>query len=245
MIKDPQTKTFSRPSVVEELQAYIRNYIIDHQLRPDDPLPSSNELAANLGVSVNSIREALKALETLGVLEVRRGVGIFVRPLNFDAISKVLEHSFDFDPSTVAELLQIRKSLELSVVPETVKNIDKAGIQAIENLLNEWERNIPTDTWGKLDRQFHNLLNGYANNKILAILLDIFWVAYDNSDLATQHSVQDPYDTLKHHRMILAGVRVKDIDATISAILNSYHEIDERLSLIVHDRESQEMNNNI
>ena len=69
------------------LQADIMNLILERGLEAGDPLPTENELSAVLGVGRNTLRESLKVLQALGVIEIRHGFGMFVAPNNFDALA--------------------------------------------------------------------------------------------------------------------------------------------------------------
>jgi DNA-binding FadR family transcriptional regulator len=224
--------------VVEQLQQYMRNYIIAHDLKPGDLLPSSHELASGLNASVSSVREALRSLEMLGVVETRHGIGTFVRALNFDVLSKILSYSFDFDPSTVGQLLKIRQWLEVAAISEIAHVVDAQKIRELESILAEWERDIPSDDWGKHDRRFHNALNATLNNELLIIFLDMFWVAYDNSNQGVLKALPDPYETLDQHRAILQAVKSGNVDACHKAVLNSYRNIEERLNAATEQHRS-------
>ena len=68
-----------QPILTRAIQEQIKRYVTQEALVPGDPLPSEIQLAVTLGVSRGSVREAIKALESLGIVEVRRGNGIFVR----------------------------------------------------------------------------------------------------------------------------------------------------------------------
>ena len=65
-------------AIFRAAQERIKQYIVDNALRPGDPLPTEFDLSRSLGISRNSLREALKALETIGVVETRHGLGSFV-----------------------------------------------------------------------------------------------------------------------------------------------------------------------
>ena len=67
------------------LQAGIIELILERELEPGDPLPTENELAALLGIGRNTLRETLKVLQALGVIEIRHGFGMFVAASNFEA----------------------------------------------------------------------------------------------------------------------------------------------------------------
>ncbi len=70
---------FRRPALNELIRDYVKQHILDHGLSAGDPLPSETQLAQELGVGRSSAREAIKALQSLGVVEVRHGEGLYVR----------------------------------------------------------------------------------------------------------------------------------------------------------------------
>ena len=78
---------FSAQARLRALQSDILELILERDLVPGDPLPTENELTAALGVGRNTLRESLKALQALGVIEIRHGFGMFVAPSNFEALT--------------------------------------------------------------------------------------------------------------------------------------------------------------
>ncbi len=78
-----------RQTVSEVVQHYIRDYIVEHKLHPGDQLPPEGDIAETLEVSRVSVRESVKILQALGIVEVRHGNGLFVRGLNFDALLEI------------------------------------------------------------------------------------------------------------------------------------------------------------
>ncbi|SUW30856.1 GntR family transcriptional regulator [Brucella abortus] len=78
-MKNPIKPLKRAPLLHVSVQESLRAYIEDNGLQAGAPLPPEGELAARLGVSRNSVREAIKALESVGVLESRRGIGVFVK----------------------------------------------------------------------------------------------------------------------------------------------------------------------
>ncbi|HZQ05535.1 MAG TPA: GntR family transcriptional regulator, partial [Anaerolineae bacterium] len=85
-----------RQLLYQTVQEEIKNYIIENELRAGDPLPTEGELARQLDISRNSVREAVKSLEALGILEARSGSGLFVRNFNFDSILDNLPYGIMF-----------------------------------------------------------------------------------------------------------------------------------------------------
>ena len=85
------------------------------------------------------MREAIKALESLGIVEVRHGNGVFVRSFNFDSVLDLLSYGLVFDPSKIADILQIRIWLEATAIAEVVQRIRPEQIAQIEEVLARWE----------------------------------------------------------------------------------------------------------
>ena len=106
-------ETFSSlrsPSLVERVRQAIKSHIADASLKPGDPLPPETHMARELGVSRSAVREAVKSLEAAGLVEVRRGNGLFVGKFSFDTLLANLPYGLmQPDGTPLHELLEIRK----------------------------------------------------------------------------------------------------------------------------------------
>ena len=204
------TKKLGRPVLSKLVQNYIRDYIITHKLRPGDGLPSEGQIAQDLGTSRSSVREAIKSLESLGVLEVRHGHGLFVRVLNFDAVLEVLSYSVIFEPSILLDLLRGRRLLESSIIPEVVHNIQTSELDKCREILAEWETRLDDGLpYSEQDRHFHQTLYQVVDNKLLVNLAGVFWNAYWSTEVNTiPVTASEGRRILEHHRAILQiGIR--------------------------------------
>src|ERR671912_516559 len=103
------------PSLHVTVQESLRGYIEDNQLKAGDALPPEGYLAQQLGVSRNSMREAIKALESVGILETRRGIGVFVKAFSFDPLLEHLAYGLRGSLREVGELVEIRRVLEVAL----------------------------------------------------------------------------------------------------------------------------------
>jgi DNA-binding FadR family transcriptional regulator len=218
------------PALYSRLQEHIKGYIVSQNLRPGDPLPSEGELASTLGVSRGSVREAIKALEALGVIEVQHGTGIFVRELNLDGILDVISYNLDFDPGTVAELLQVRKWLEVAVLGEIMRRIGDAQYDELAAILAEWREVSPGASWAHLDRRFHQVLNDTLGNRVLSLFLDAFWVAFANTNDEIIKSLPDRDATWRDHSRIVEAVRAGDLAEAQRTLVASYAHVDQRIA---------------
>src|SRR5687768_17072603 len=96
----------------EGAEASLRRYMVEKGLRPGDRLPSEADLCVTMGRSRMLIREALRSLEALGLLEARAGSGWYVRAFDVAAATQVFARSLAFHPRAVLEVMAVRRSAE-------------------------------------------------------------------------------------------------------------------------------------
>ena len=175
-----QLKPLRRPpSLHVTVQESLRSYIEDNQLKAGDPLPPESFLAQQLGVSRNSVREAIKALESVGVLETRRGIGVFVKEFSFQPLLDNLAYGLGDGLRDIEELRELRRVLETGLIHKTVEMIGEEDLAALrqvtERMRQRAERN---ESFVEEDEQFHRLLFRCQNNRMLTGLIEVFWRAF-------------------------------------------------------------------
>jgi DNA-binding FadR family transcriptional regulator len=221
-----------RPSLNETIRDYVKEYIFDQGLAAGDPLPPETQLAQELGVGRGSVREAIKALHALGIVEVRHGDGLYVRPFNFDPILETLSYGIRFETVTLAELLQIRILLERSAIEEAIERISFEQIRQLESLMERWKQRVGTDhPHGDLDEEFHRILYTSLNNQTFMKLFEVFWIAYENLEdpiIRDMVRVERDYTT---HRALLDAVKTKDFDAARKCMAQHFAHLEERIRL--------------
>jgi DNA-binding FadR family transcriptional regulator len=212
------------------IQDQIKHYITASRLGPDDLLPPEGQLAIDLGVSRGSVREAIKALESLGIVEVRHGDGVRVRSFNFDSILDLLSYGVLFDPDRVVGILQIRIWLEDSAVVPAVEAIDDATLDEMDTLLDRWNKKAEAraDT-SEEDRAFHRLLYAGLRNESLSQLIDIFWLVYHSMPEDEMGPDHDPVATVENHRELLAAVRMRDSELARMRMNEHFRNLEERI----------------
>jgi DNA-binding FadR family transcriptional regulator len=196
------------------VQESLRNYIEDNDLVAGDPLPPETFLAQQLGVGRNSVREAIKALESIGILETRRGVGVFVKEFSFQPLLDNLAYGLQASLRDVEELREIRRVLETGLIDKTIAMISEEEVAALravtERMRERAERN---ESFAQEDQLFHQLLFRCQNNNMLSALIDIFWTAfYKASDFANLTN-PTPLATWRDHHEIVEAVAAKDVEA--------------------------------
>ena len=223
------------PMLKRAIQDQIKQFITDRKLGPGDLLPPEGQLADDLGVSRGSVREAIKSLESLGIVEVRQGDGVRVRPFNFDSIFDFLSYGLVFQPEKATEILQIREWLEGSAVAEAALVITEDQLDQIEILLNTWEKKAAVrEQSSEEDRGYHRLLYTALGNASLLSLIDIFWVVYNALPRQTIGEDANPLATVQAHRELLAAVRSRNAPLAQQRMRAHFRNIEVRLDHAAH-----------
>lgn len=213
-----------------EVQAAIRDYIERHRLEANDPLPSEGELARALAVSRNSVREAVKALESMGILETRRGSGLFVRAFSFEPLLNNLPYGLMDGMHDLADLLDVRRILELSKIDLAVERLDAAQAGALDEILDGMRRKAERgESFPEEDRRFHRTLFASVDNRLLLDLVDVFWLAA--SKVSRHHNLADPkpMNTYRDHVAIVEAVKAGEVERAREALDRHYAGIAERI----------------
>jgi DNA-binding FadR family transcriptional regulator len=199
-------------SLNEMICDYVKHYILERGLVVGAPLPSESQLAQMLGVARSSVREAIKALESLGIIEIRHGDGLYVREYNYDPVVEVLKYGMRFDATTLSELLQIRMWLEKSLIKDVADQVGPKEIQELDRQVVEWRARIQRDLAAvDLEERFHRTLYSIIGNRVLVKILEVFWLALEHAPIAPHREPQvvldnhiDILETLKEHNPVSA-----------------------------------------
>lgn len=196
------------------VQDELRSYIQQNNLQPGDPLPPETEVAQQLGVGRNSVREAIKALESLGILEVRRGVGVFVKAFSFQPLLDNLAYGLGSSLRDVDELRTIRRVLETGLIHLTIAAITEDEIAALRAVTAEMRAKAERgESFAQQDQEFHRLLFQCQNNQMLIGLIDVFWRAFNTASNFANLSNADPLATWRDHHEIVEAVAARDVEA--------------------------------
>ncbi|HVG98204.1 MAG TPA: FCD domain-containing protein [Chloroflexota bacterium] len=157
------------------LQTAIRRYIVEHGLQPGDRLPSEAELAAALGNSRLIVREALRALDAVGVLESRAGSGWFVRRFDVAAAARIFAQSLAFHHRALLDLLAVRRAAESRLVGTLVGTLAEADLAVLEELADRMRwRAGRGEVFAAEDAEFHRRLLACTGNLVALALADLY-----------------------------------------------------------------------
>lgn len=160
-------------AVTDEAIEKLRAMIVSGQLRPGDRLPREADLANTLGLSRNSLREAVRALSLVRILDVRQGDGTYVSSLAADSLLEALNFIVEFHrDASVLELLEVRRILEPAASARAAVLISAPSIDHLAEILDRANADSPVEDLVKADVEFHRAIAGAAGNSVLASLIE-------------------------------------------------------------------------
>jgi DNA-binding FadR family transcriptional regulator len=162
--------------VYEQIAEHLTQLIRERDMRPGDRLPPERELASQLGVSRPSVREAMIALETAGLVEVRTGSGTYIREISSPGTFVLPWTTQDDAGPGVREQLQARKLIEPEMAALAVESITDVEIDALAAAIDRAEKRfVNGQTAEEDDYFFHVSLAESTRNTVLAGLVRHLW----------------------------------------------------------------------
>ena len=165
----------------DRIKTVLKQAIIDGELDAGDKLPTEEQLAEELNVSKVTVREALREMETEGLIEKRRGLhgGSFVAPPNYSKISELVVNYIQFGGLTPKHLTEFRMLLEPSMVALAAERRDDKDLTAIHRCVAAYEKSLAE---GKIDHaaglKFHRLIADACHNPfisaVMAAIVNVF-----------------------------------------------------------------------
>ena len=174
---------FSAQIRSQALQTRIMDLILERGLDVGDALPTESELSAELGVGRNTVRESLKVLQALGVIEIRHGFGMFVAPNNFSALVSGLTFrgrlSLRHKGEEAMELIDVRQALESGLIGSAIDLLTEDHLADLRSTMQEMQDAAAKgEPLAAHDAEFHRRLYAPLNNELLINLMDVFWQVY-------------------------------------------------------------------
>lgn len=200
--------------MTDEAIVRIKEMLLSGELRPGDRLPPEKELSEKLGLSRNSLREAVKALELIRVLDVRRGDGTYVTSLEPRLLLEAMAFVVDLhQDASVLDLFEVRRILEPAALTMATRRSSEGDIATLYGILDEVGHETSVEDLVAHDIKFHGFISDLSGNSYLSSLLQglssrtlraRIW-----RGLTEENSVAR---TLNEHRAIVDAMAAKDTD---------------------------------
>lgn len=208
--------------------AGIKDYIRDNHLAPGDVMPSEAVLCQELGLSRSSIREAVRILSTLDIVEVRHGYGTYVGSMSLEPLVQglVFRTVLGADRSTakLRHVVEAREALDLSVGAELISSAGALPMGRLREIVAEMKlRDAAGEPFTKEDQRFHRVLLTNLTNPLIRELSDAFWQVH--MQVVPVLGVARPADmeqTIDAHGEILDAIEASDLSGYQRAVRRHY-----------------------
>jgi len=205
----------------------IKRMVIEGELRPGQALPAERELAAMLGISRPSLREAIRALTAMNILESRQGDGTFVTSLDAEILSQPISFLLQLDSSAIVALFEVRRMLEVDATALAADRITDEQLDELDRLVSEANEVIgEPEAFLQYDFEIHSVIIQAVQNPILTSLCSSIAHLSVESRRRTAEIASVRRMAHDHHSQIIAALRSRDRDSARHAMAEHLSEIE-------------------
>lgn len=218
--------------ISNQIVEQIRNAVLSGQFKPGDRVASEKELMSEFGVSKATLREALRVLEGMGLVEIRKGMsgGVFIAEVDMKTTIHSIINFLHFKTVSIKDITMIRYFLEPPVAQLAATKIQPEDIEKLEKMISEDLGSQQTTISREIG--FHRYLARMTENPILILIMDFI----DNilNDIKFQLKIGTEFylKVEKSHRAILECLKIGDADGARREVINDLIEVGYELAKI-------------
>jgi len=169
--------TARQNKTTEIIIGQIRTAILEGRLKPGDRLPPEKQLGEQFQVSKQTLRESMRALEHMGLIEVRKGVGggAFIVEVDEQVAARSLANYLYFKNLTIENLSELRRIMEPYAAAQAAECISEADLTLLQQINAATRDSLTAENWSQVSRDeiaFHRLIARQTKNPILILILD-------------------------------------------------------------------------
>lgn len=227
-----------------EAQKKLKDYIFVNRLQPGDRLPVESELASAFGMSRLSLREAVKGLETVGIVKTTQGGGTFVQPFSFAPILENLPYAFQLNERDLRNLLELRAALEEGLVARAGEWFRRRDLDDLRNIGSAMAHSAPgSEAMAELDRAFHLRLYEPLDNPLISQMIDLFWQMFHRLHLGQRLAPASSAEVARLHLDIVDAIAEQD--GIVQSMTRHFEDIRQRLDAVDLDTSLESRESNI
>lgn len=204
---------------VSEVARRLMDLFTSGSIQAGTRLPPERHLASSLGVGRSAVREALAALEILGIVDVRPGSGTYLRGAASELLPQTLRWGLLIGERNTTELLELRSGLEIYVARLAADRLTEAQLASLRHHLDQMRASVGRlQAFVKADLAFHHELATSVDN---SVLLDLLQIVRSLLRIWVDRAVQDEghaQTALEEHEAVYRALAARDADAAASAM---------------------------
>jgi len=240
-------KSVKSNKVSAHITEQIRRAIFEGKLKPGDKLSPERELIKTFHVSKVTLREALRSLEILGFLEIRKGVsgGAFVTAVDMKKARDSFTNFLLFKNLSLSNLSEVRLILEPYVAEKAALAITEEDLRRLENLNKECEyvikHDLPIES-RKNEIEYHRIIGSISGNPILMFILDFVENLLIDTKEILQPGKEFSQKVLNAHKRIYRALRERDPKKAREEMVKHVREVEKDLIALQKERHIEELN---
>ncbi len=157
-----------RVNLTSQVMENVKAYIAANDLRPGDRLPTEKELTITLGVSRNILREALKSLQAVGLIEIKVGDGMYVSDFDYSSVVTHISFALSRNEHALTHFIEARLITEVGALDLVVARVTDEDIRMLEGLNQALEAADSVEAAAELDLKFHKALLATSGNPVVS-----------------------------------------------------------------------------
>jgi GntR family transcriptional repressor for pyruvate dehydrogenase complex len=166
------SRVTERKRLYQEVVDQVTGLVLQDSLQPGEKLPAERELARQLGVSRTAVREAIRALEEKGLVEVRQGAGTFVRCPDPESVSGSLALYLQTNVTRYLQLMELREMLDVEIAGRLAERIDQEGLAQLRARISQmWQLLDSPQEFAREDAAFHMDFYRATKNDVLLMIM--------------------------------------------------------------------------
>lgn len=226
----PEFESIRRNKVYEEVAKQIEGLILK-KLHPGDKLPPERELAEMFGVSRSSIRDAIRSLELMGLVEPRQGAGTVVRELSADFLFSATTSIPVRQHQLISELLDFRIMIEPPLAARAATHASAEELAELDDILRRQEYKVQRgEMTVEEDSEFHYNIAMASDNSVVLKVLDVLMDLLRETRERSLQVEGRPQKSLAGHKRILAAIKRHDAGAAEAAMRHHIEDVEEIVS---------------
>ena len=213
--------------IYEEIVLQVNGLIAEGKLKPGDRLMAERELADRFQVSRASVREAIRTLEMLGIIDIRPGEGTFIREAETDEIIRPLAMFLAVERCSALDMFEVRRVFETATAGLAAERATQEELDQIESTLENMKERLnlqDPEKGEEFDAAFHYAVAEAAHNTLLTRLFKTISGDFAKANSAARRQLyldnsKNPQRIIDQHSEILAAIRARSPEAASKAML--------------------------
>ncbi len=228
-------KTIQQNKAPLQIIQQIRSAILKGELQPGNRLAAESELIRQFGVSKSTLREALRALECLGLVEIRKGVngGAFVAEVDTQVTIESLTNFLHFRSYSIHDITLIRRNLEPCAAQIAAKSMSDEDLKYLKRLIEDSKDALSKGNTKRLrtsEIQFHRTIANSTKNPILILILDFIESLLEDLKRILKPDTEFSKAVIESHELIYKALFNRDPEMAFRLMLQDVLKVEEGLS---------------